>query len=142
MQARKETIFCLVHQKVFDPQSSISFFKLLTDIINSEHWGIAERGPHLLRHVFPELAWAPEIADAICRDVFSVTFYNSIVVVTKADPAAGRVSGIGTRFIAGSETKVTKPAEHGSKLPLDESSNPFAQFSKSGEGPDTDCPGE
>lgn len=113
---------------MFDTHSSISFFKLLADVVNSEHWGIANRGPDLLRLNFPDLPWDQKTAEAVCSEVFSVTFYNSIAVVTKADPTTNRAAGMGSRLVLGSEPGVIDSPLSGSKIALDESGNPLSDF--------------
>ena len=82
---------------LFDPYSSISFFKSLADIINHEHWGIPKARADILGGIFTK--YGCEIDAEELSQVHSVEFINSMCVVRKA-PAAD--NGLGHRVIAGS----------------------------------------
>jgi GT2 family glycosyltransferase len=82
---------------LFDPYSSMSFFKLLADIISHEHWGIPKLRADILRGIFTK--YGCEIDEESLAQVHSVEFINSMCVVRKA-PAAD--NSLGRRFIAGS----------------------------------------
>jgi len=82
---------------LFDPHSSISFFKGLADVINHEHWGIPKAQTDILRGIFTK--YGCEIDVQMLTQVHSVEFINSLCVVRKA-PAAD--NGLGHRVIAGS----------------------------------------
>ena len=82
---------------LFDPYSSISFFKALADIINHEHWGIRKLRADILRGIFTK--YGCEIDEESLAQVHSVEFLNSMCVVRKAPAADNR---LGRRFIAGS----------------------------------------
>jgi len=82
---------------LFDPYSSISFFKRLADIINHEHWGIPKLRADILRGIFTK--YGCEIDEESLAQVHSVEFLNSMCVVRKALAADNR---LGRRFIAGS----------------------------------------
>jgi glycosyltransferase involved in cell wall biosynthesis len=82
---------------LFDPYSSISFFKALADIINHEHWGIPKLRADILRGIFTK--YGCEIDEESLAQVHSVEFLNSMCVVRKAPAADNR---LGRRFIAGS----------------------------------------
>ena len=106
---------------LFDPHSSISFFKRLADVINHEHWGISKAQAHILRGFFTKFD------EEALTQVHSVEFINSMCVVRKA-PAAD--NSLGYRVIAGS-TELVVPGHlglHGSPYQLghDESSNPWS----------------
>ena len=82
---------------LFDPYSSISFFKALADIISHEHWGIPKLRADILRGIFTK--YDCEIDEESLAQVHSVEFLNSMCVVRKAPTADNR---LGRRFIAGS----------------------------------------
>ena len=112
---------------LFDPYSSISFFKRLADIINHEHWGIPKARADILRGIFAK--YGCEVEAGSLAQVHSVEFINSMCVVRKA-PATN--NGLGHRVIAGSlEMVVAGHLElHGTQYELapvyDQSGNPWA----------------
>lgn len=86
---------------LFDPFSSVTFFKRLADVVNHEHWGIEKTCTDIFdgicsRHGF-------QIDGEAIRHVHSVEFLNSMCVIRKADPKGNR---LGTRVIVGSIEKV------------------------------------
>jgi hypothetical protein len=70
---------------LFDPYSSISFFKRLADIINHEHWGIPKVREDILRGIFTK--YGCDIDAETLSQVHSVEFINSMCVVRKSPPA-------------------------------------------------------
>ena len=82
---------------LFDPYSSISFFKRLADVINHEHWGIPRVRADILRGIFTK--YGCEIDVEALSQVHSVEFINSMCVVRKASTAD---NGLGRQVIAGS----------------------------------------
>jgi glycosyltransferase involved in cell wall biosynthesis len=82
---------------LFDPYSSIAFFKRLADVISHEHWGIPKARADILRGIFTK--YGCEVDVETLSQVHSVEFINSMCVVRKA-PAAD--NGLGHRVIAGS----------------------------------------
>ena len=109
---------------LFDPYSSISFFKRLADVINHEHWGIPKMRADILRGIFTK--YDCEVDEEALSQVHSVEFINSMCVVRKA-PAVG--NSLGRRLIAGS-TELVVPGHrglHGSpyQLMYDQSNNPW-----------------
>jgi hypothetical protein len=81
---------------LFDPNSSITFFKRLADVVNYEHWGITRSNRAVLEGIFAR--YGCEIAEDVLDQIHSVEFINSICVIRKAPPAQNR---LGERFIAG-----------------------------------------
>jgi hypothetical protein len=76
---------------LYDPLSSLSFFKRLVDVIHSEHWGIAKSQIAIL-HTFREKYGV--IFDAKdLEQIHSLEFINSICVIRKR-AAEGNVSGL------------------------------------------------
>ncbi|MHB8778411.1 MAG: glycosyltransferase [Anaerolineales bacterium] len=83
---------------LFDPFSSMTFFKRLADVVNYEHWGIEKARAGILRGFFSKYDF--QMAEDILRHVHSVEFINSICVIRKDKPVQNR---LGTRVIVGSE---------------------------------------
>jgi len=92
---------------LFDPYSSIAFFKRLADVISHEHWGIPKARADILRGIFTK--YGCEVDVETLSQVHSVEFINSMCVVRKA-PAAD--NGLGRRVIAGS-TELVVPGHRG-----------------------------
>lgn len=82
---------------LFDPYSSISFFKRLADVVNYEHWGIEKARTDILQGFCTK--YGCEIDAKVLAQIHSVEFINSMCVIRKAFPAMER--GLGCRFIAG-----------------------------------------
>ena len=111
---------------LFDPYSSITFFKRLADVINHEHWGIPKTHADVLRGIFTKHDC--EIDVKALSQVHSIEFINSMCVIRKAPAADNR---LGHRIIAGS-TEVVVPGHrdlHDDPYQfdptLDQSSNPW-----------------
>jgi len=112
---------------LFDPYSSISFFKHLADVINHEHWGVPRERADILRGSFAK--YGCEVDEETLSQVHSVEFINSMCVVRKA-PVAD--NGLGRRVIAGSIELVVSGHQklHGESYQLDstmydQSNNPW-----------------
>ena len=88
---------------LYDPYSSMSFFKRLADVINYEHWGVDKDRNEILRGLFKQ--YDCEINADVLAQVHSLEFVNSICVVRKAPVAA---NSLGSRVIAGSEELVVQ----------------------------------
>ena len=82
---------------LFDPYSSISFFKRLVDVISHEHWGIPKARADVLRGIF--MKYGCEVDEEALSQVHSVEFINSMCVVRKTSSAD---NGLGRQVIAGS----------------------------------------
>lgn len=81
---------------LFDPFSSITFFKRLADIVNHEHWGIAKSRSDILRGFF--LKFDFEIDEDVLAHIHSIEFVNSMCVIRKE---TSRNNSLGSRFISG-----------------------------------------
>jgi glycosyltransferase involved in cell wall biosynthesis len=101
---------------LFDPYSSISFFKRLADVINHEHWGIPKARADILCGIFKK--YGCEVDTELLSQVHSVEFINSMCVVRKASI---ELNGLGLRFIAGTLELVVKNHSelHGCAYQLD-----------------------
>jgi glycosyltransferase involved in cell wall biosynthesis len=82
---------------LFDPFSSITFFKRLADVISYEHWGIDRHRIDILSGFFSQYGF--QIDENALQHVHSVEFLNSMCVIRKAEPERNRR---GTRVIVGS----------------------------------------
>ena len=81
---------------LFDPYSSISFFKRLADIINHESWGVVKSRTDLLAGFFS--VYNVEIEEDVLKHIHSIEFINSMCVIRKECPM---LNVIGSRIIAG-----------------------------------------
>lgn len=91
---------------LFDPLSSIAFFKDLSDIVNHEHWGIPEARKSLLEPF--AIAYGVDFLEQDLAGIQSVEFLNSICVVRKKMDAE---SGLGVRCRSGVSAEVFSPEE-------------------------------
>lgn len=81
---------------LFDPFSSVAFFKRLADIVHHEHWGIAKTRAEVLKGIFARHGTI--IEEEELAHVHSVEFSNSMCVIRKARRGENEV---GRRFISG-----------------------------------------
>lgn len=81
---------------LFDPFSSVSFFKRLADIVNHQHWGSAKSRADILRGFF--LKFDFQIDEEVLTHIHSIEFVNSIAVIRKDAPWNNLLGG---RFISG-----------------------------------------
>jgi len=86
---------------LFDPFSSITFFKRLVDIVNHEHWGIAKTRSDILRGFF--LKYDFQIDEEVLTHIHSIEFVNSMCVIRKEAPQNNLLDG---RFISGLDDMV------------------------------------
>ncbi|MDX8481263.1 glycoside hydrolase family 99-like domain-containing protein [Mesorhizobium sp. VK24D] len=86
---------------LYDPLSSLSFFKRLLDLINHEHWGLDRSRTDALA----AFADRYEIAfdEASLASIHSIEFLNSLCIVTK-QPHQDNV--LGSRHVVGREAQV------------------------------------
>ena len=82
---------------LFDPFSSITFFKRLADVVSHEHWGIEKARADILSGLIAK--YGSQIDEEALQHVHSVEFINSMCVIRKDEPVRNR---LGTRIIAGS----------------------------------------
>jgi glycosyltransferase involved in cell wall biosynthesis len=86
---------------LFDPYSSIAFFKRLADVISHEHWGVDKSRAEILQGIFSK--YGAHMEEEVLERVHSVEFINSMCIVRKASPESNR---LGARIIAGSEETI------------------------------------
>jgi hypothetical protein len=86
---------------LYDPLSCVSFFKLMVDVTNYEHWGVDKS---LAAHFsgFQE-KYGVLLDDSFLEKVHSVEFSNSLCIVKKAPLSQNTLGG---RFIAGNIEQV------------------------------------
>jgi len=106
---------------LYDPLSSISFFKALADIIHEEHWGV-RGGPGQRLEKFARF-YGLAFDDEELQKVHAVEFFNSQCVIRKEPIEKNR---LGRRMLAGQESAVipTDASLHGSAAShFDQSAN-------------------
>lgn len=81
---------------LFDPFSSIAFFKRLADILNHEHWGVQRSRSEVLKGFF--FRYGFEIDEATLQNLHSIEFVNSMCVIRKCVRQANE---LGSRFVGG-----------------------------------------
>lgn len=81
---------------LYYPFSSMAFFKLLADVINHEHWGLANERIQLLQGFSAK--FSIEFDEKSLADIHSIEFFNSACVVRKLNATSNVV---GKRVIAG-----------------------------------------
>jgi hypothetical protein len=115
-----EDLHCSYWEKyeggLFDPYSSISFFKRLADVINHEHWGVPRARTDMLGGFFAK--YGCRIDEDVLSQVRSVEFINSLCVVRKASAV---LNSLGLRAIGGSTEQVVSGHRmlHGCKYQID-----------------------
>ena len=86
---------------LYDPFSSIMFFKRLADIVNHEHWGIDKSRTEILHGFY--LKYNFQIDEELLKHIHSIEFINSICVIRKNAP---QNNILGSRIISGSDESI------------------------------------
>ena len=86
---------------LFDPFSSMAFFKRLADVVSHEHWGVEKDSTEIFAGFFARYGF--QIDAEILSHIHSVEFINSMCVIRKLVPEQ---NVLGPRFIAGSVERV------------------------------------
>lgn len=86
---------------LYDPFSSIMFFKRLADIVNYEHWGIAKSRTEILHGFY--LKYNFQIDEDLLKHIHSIEFINSICVIRKNAPQNNM---LGNRIISGLDESI------------------------------------
>ncbi len=81
---------------LFDPFSSVTFFKRLADIISHEHWGVDKNRFDILKGFSDK--YNVQFNEELLQHIHSVEFINSMCVIRKGSPDGNL---LGARFIAG-----------------------------------------
>ena len=108
---------------LFDPYSSVAFFKRLADVINYEHWGGAKSRKDLFAGFSSK--YGISFNEECLAHVHSVEFVNSMCFIRKAATECNR---LGRRNIAGQQAQIADVLEQVDTLclPSDQSSNYFS----------------
>jgi hypothetical protein len=109
---------------LYDPLSSMSFFKRMLDVINHEHWGL----PHSRAEALATFADRYEVVfgDASLASIHSIEFLNSLCIVTKRP---SRENVLGVRDVQGQAALTDKRmvALGGSTIhAIDQTRNPWS----------------
>lgn len=81
---------------LFNEKSSVSFFKLLCDTINHEHWGTTRSRSKLLQPITQ--FYNCEIAEEALEEIHSIEFFNSVCVIKKKPK---NLNNLGLRLVTG-----------------------------------------
>lgn len=103
---------------LFYPFSSMTFFKLLADVINLEHWGVAFSANDILAGFCEK--YKTGMDERFYKTIHSVTFLNSVCVVTRNNQNGNQ---LGDRIFVGYEALI--PCR-GEMLAPDEVKNPWS----------------
>lgn len=109
---------------LYDPASSMAFFKGLIDVINHQHWGVAASSKSVLDRF--ETEYGVEVSEPLLRRIHSIEFVNSLCVIRKDAPAANL---LGERVIAGADGSVAgrhTDLNGSASAPADERDNPWS----------------
>jgi hypothetical protein len=88
---------------LYDPHSSISFFKRLADIVNYDHWGIEKSRVEFMQGFFTRYGFS--LNEETLKHIHSIEFINSVCVVRKSKPGSNT---LGHRFITGTLETITE----------------------------------
>lgn len=114
---------------IYNPLSSMSFFKMLADVINHEHWGVAVARADILIE-FRE-AFGIVLEEQELEKIHSVEFVNSLCVVKKRAP---QENVLGARVIAGTSALIWEGAlelQGSLQVVPDQSANPWVVNARS-----------
>lgn len=110
-----------------DPYSSMSFFKLLADVVNHEHWGTPQKRVDLTQGI--QKRYGVTLNEEILSCIHSVEFVNSICVIRKQEYSCNQ---LGKRIVTGQLALVS---DHGQivanqhSVALDQSQNYWSKIS-------------
>ncbi len=88
---------------LYDPYSSMAFFKRIADVIHREHWGVQKKNVEVLNGFMK--TYGASIAAEVLDAVSSVEITNSVVTIGKASSES---ISLGVRVIGGEEELVVK----------------------------------
>lgn len=86
---------------IFRPDSSMSFFKRLADIVNFEHWAVSGQRSDILRTFAQK--YNCTLSESSLERIYSVEFRNSVCIIRKRP--AEQVS-LGPRVVVGTDAVV------------------------------------
>jgi hypothetical protein len=110
-------------------KSAMSFLKLLSDIINRQHWGVPVRASDILADEFAD--FTERFNERALNEIYSITFYNSLCVIRKNERQGA--NELGKRCVRGREAHVADGvlAVDRTELTMDESANPNVRLPRS-----------
>lgn len=124
-----EDLHCSYWQKweggLFSPDSSMAFFKQLSDIVNHEHWGIPNTCEDAIKIILDAHHFC--IDEGTLKSIHSIMFCNSLCIIRKESP---QHNNLGERLVAGTIAKINSEVLglHKSSSPKrDESNNPWSK---------------
>ena len=109
---------------LYDPLSSMSFFKRLLDVVNHEHWGLARFRADALA-TFSD-RYKTVFGEASLASIHSVEFLNSLCIVTKRP---SQENALGVRNVQGRVAIADKgmiPLGGTTNKALDQTGNPWS----------------
>lgn len=86
---------------LYNPYSSVSFFKALADVLNYEHWGTDADRYKTIDNILDK--YNCEISSESLIGLHSIKFVNSVCIIQKRSP---EINSIGVRVVVGSEEDV------------------------------------
>ncbi|WP_261540739.1 glycosyltransferase, partial [Burkholderia multivorans] len=109
---------------LYFPYSSISFFKKLVDVINSEHWGVDRKVDDFLRGFSAE--YGCSLSREVLSTVYSVEFANSLCIIRKAAE-----NSLGRRVVVGQDASVVDEmlqlsGQSGGVIAFSQAENPWS----------------
>ena len=111
---------------LFHTRSSMSFFKLLIDVIHAEHWGVEVPAHELIARDFPH--YGGLAACVGLQSIASIAFHNSMCVIRKCETPDQQ--SLGARIIRGTDPTVVDVRHWDGTGPIrsDERGNPNSRF--------------
>lgn len=112
---------------LYDPYSSISFFKRIVDVVNNEHWGVSKNRTDVLKAFADK--YSVKLDEAILKTIHSVEFINSLCILKKS-PFNDNL--LGPRRVSGKQAIVAEEIAwlNGDTIsPSDEANNPWSLHS-------------
>lgn len=110
---------------LLSPHSSVSFFKMLVDIINFEHWHNSGIRSTLLKNYSTKLGL--DFDDGMLAKIHSIEFLNSLCIITKAQ---AEFNVLGDRRITGTEASVENAILRYDNEPISENYHSEEMFNK------------
>lgn len=110
------------------PYSSISFLKIIADIVNHEHWGVKKTPSQLLKGFCEK--YFISIDEQMLKEIHSIEFVNSMCIIRKSNEARNT---LGHRIITGAIETAAPSHSHLNGMPFkfdedncDQSNNPWS----------------
>lgn len=102
-----EDLHCSYWEKfeggLFNPHSSMSFFKTLADLVNYEHWGVSRTPSSIILGYQKKFDAA--VDDQIFSEIHSIEFLNSVCVIRKESKSNNE---LGERVVTGKHDDIVQ----------------------------------